>query len=80
MRDRHDIANRYEPLSVDQFANENNFAAALHEVYITGVEQDNDGQEDDNSDSNSNTDEYPDDPPGITLDPAEARGEIVGVP
>ena len=80
MRDRQDISNINEPLSIDRFANENYFTSTLCEVGIAGVMQDDNEQDDDNEDVNNNTEEDLDNPPGISLDPAEARGEISGLP
>ena len=48
VRNIRDIANCYEPLSVDQFSNKNGFASALHEGGITGVAQDTNEQDDNN--------------------------------
>ena len=73
MKDRQDLSDGDEPLFVDRFPNENDFASALHEGGIAGVAQDNDEQDNDNGDENANMDEDPDDSPGIALDPAEAR-------
>ena len=70
-----DLADSYEPLFVDQFSNNNDFAASLHESGIAGVPQDNDYQGDDHDD----TYEDPSNPARIALDPTEAQGEIVGV-
>ena len=50
-----DIAKDDEPLFVDRFSNNNDFAAALHEGGIKGVVQDEDDQ---NDNSDSNTYEY----------------------
>ena len=74
------LADKYEPLFFERFANNNYFAAALHEDGIARVVQDNGEQDDDNDDDNINTNEDPDDPPGIALEPESARGEIEGVP
>ena len=48
MRDRRDLDNGDELLFVDRFANENDFAATLHEGGITGVAQENNKKGDDN--------------------------------
>ena len=79
MRDGRDLADGYEPLFVDLFVSENNFAAALHAGGIAGVIQDDDGQDNDNDNYDSNADEDPDDYPGISLEPLSDRGEISGV-
>ena len=42
-----DLASGYEPLFIDRFANKNYFSGVLHEGGITGVEQDNYDQDDD---------------------------------
>ena len=80
MKDRGDLSGGDEPLFVDWFTNENDFASSLHEGGIAGVVQDDNEQDNDNVDDNANIDEDPYDSPGIALDPAEARGCITGVP
>ena len=40
MHDRQDLSDGDEPLSVDRFADENDFSAALHEGGIARVAQD----------------------------------------
>ena len=72
MWDGWDISDGNELLFVERFANENYFAAALHEGGIAGVVQD----DNDTDYENRNTNEDPDKPPGIVLDPASARGKI----
>ena len=74
MCDGQDISNGIEPLLIDHFSNENDFAAALHECSIAGLAQAGDGQDNDNEDDNSNTNEDPDELPGISLEPVAARG------
>ena len=73
MKGRRDLSGGDEPLFVDRFTNENDFASALHEGGIAGVAQDDNVQDNDNGDDNANTDEDPDDSPGIAIDPAEDR-------
>ena len=80
MRDGRDLADGNKPLFVHRFSNDNGFASALHDGGVVGVTQDNDEKYDGNYDDNSNTDEDPDDPPGLALDPTSDRGEISGVP
>ena len=60
MHDGQDLADGYEPLSVDRFASDNDFYYTLHEGDITGVAQNNDDQGDDNNDGDSNNNEDPD--------------------
>ena len=81
MHDGQDLADGNEPLLVDRFVDGNNFSAALGEVGIAGVVQDDDGKDNDNDNDNYdiNTDEYQDEPPGISLEPAASCGEISGV-
>ena len=55
-------------------------APALHEVGIVGVTQDDNDQYYDNENDDSSTNEDPDNSPGISLEPAAARGKIAGVP
>ena len=74
------LANGDKPLFVDFFANENDFAAALHEGGITGVVKDENDQDENNDDDDSNMDEDPDKPPGIALEGTASRGTISGVP
>ena len=74
MKDRRDLSGGDEPLFFDRFTNENDFSSALHKGGISVVAQDVDEQDNDNGDDNSNMDGDPDDSPGITLDPTEARG------
>ena len=52
INDGQDLAKVNEPLFIDRFTNEIDFAAARHEGGISGVVQDND---DHNADDNSNT-------------------------
>ena len=54
-----DISNRYEPLFIELFFNENDFSAALHEGGITGVVQENNEKDNDNDDDGRNTEENP---------------------
>ena len=79
MRDRWDLADGDEPLFVYRFANENDFAATLHEGGIVVVAQDDDDQDDSNDDDSSNIDEDPDEPPLSSLETSEPHREIVGV-
>ena len=63
MCDGRDISDGDEPVFVNSFTNDNDFSAVLHENGITGVVQDNYGQDDDNDDGNRNTNDGPDYPP-----------------
>ena len=63
-----------EPLFVDHFFKENEFAAALHEGGIAGLAQDDDEQDDGEDDGK--TDENPDNPPGVSLDTTAAHCRI----
>ena len=56
---------------IDRFTNNSYFAAALHEVGIAGVAQDDDDKDDDNDNDNSNTNEDPDNPTGIFIKTAK---------
>ena len=55
MRDGKYLADGDEPLFIDWFDNDNDFAAALHEGGFAGVAQEDDDQDDDNDNDNSNT-------------------------
>ena len=78
VHDGRDLADSNEPMFVDQFSNEDDFADSLRDGGITGVAQDNHEQDNNNEDFCSNTDEDIDKPCGISLDPAAARGKISG--
>ena len=80
MRGGQDLDDSDEPLFVERFANENDFAVALHEGGIVGVAQEANDQDNDNDNENRNTNEYANDTPGIALENAAARREISGVP
>ena len=80
MRDEQDISNGDKPLFFDRFSRENDLVAALHEGGIAGVSQDADEQDNDNYNDDSNTNEDPDDPPGISLETAASCSEIARVP
>ena len=80
MYDGWDIANGYELLFVERFTKDNDFASTLYEGGIEGVAQDENVQDDNNAYDNSNTDEYPDYPTGISLQTAAACGEIAWFP
>ena len=67
MCDRWDLADGNEPMFIDRFTNNNDFAAVLHEGGISGVAQDDDDEDDDNYNNNRNTNEYPDDPTRVFI-------------
>ena len=75
-----DLADGDETLFVDQFSNRNYLDVAIHESGIIGVVQDENEQDDDNENENRKTNEYPQNPHGIALDPVVAHGEIAEVP
>ena len=77
--DRWNLVDGNKPLFVDHFSNKTDYAATLHEGDIAIVAQNFDEQYGDD-DNDCNTDEYPEDPPVIDLEPAAARGSIAGVP
>ena len=79
MHDAQDLADDDEPLFVERFSNDNDFAAALHESGIVGVVQDDDDKEDDNDNGDRNTDEDPDKPLRISLEPAADHRKNSGV-
>ena len=79
-RYRQDLSNRYEPLFICCFANENIFAASLHKSGISGMAQEDDEQHDNNDDGNRKTDENPESPPIIALETTSTQGEISGAP
>ena len=54
INDGQDLSKGNEPLLIDNFANNNDFAATLHESGISGVVKDNNDQ---NNDDDSNADE-----------------------
>ena len=70
VRDGRDISDGNEPLLVDHFSNENDFAADLHGGGIIGVAQDDYEKDGDKDNSDDKIDEYLDDTPGISLEPA----------
>ena len=74
-----DLSDSGEPLFVGRFVNKNYVSVALHEGGIAGVVQDKNEQDNDNDNEYSNTDEEPDDPNEIALDPEVSSGEITGV-
>ena len=74
------LADGNEPLLVDQFSNENDFAAALHEGDTIWVAQDKDEKNYVNDDDNNSMDKDPDYPLGIDVDLTADRGKIIGVP
>ena len=78
MHDGRDLADRNEPMFVDQFSNENDFADSLRDGGIAGVAQDNHKQDNNNEYFCSNTDEDIYKPRGIYLDLAAACGKISG--
>ena len=67
MFDRWDLADGNEPMFINRFTKNNDFAAVLHEGGITWVAQDNHDEYNDNNNDNSNTNEDPDDPTGIFI-------------
>ena len=76
---RQDIYNSDEPLFVDCFANENDFAAALHKGGILVVAQDYYKQDDNNDNDDGNMNENPEDPPNTSLDTESPRGKTSGL-
>ena len=78
VRDGQDIDDGDEPFFVDRFSIDNDLSVALHEGGIIGVAQDNNEQEFYDDDEDRKTDEEPANPPGTTLEPAAAHGEITG--
>ena len=78
--DEHDLSDGYKPLFVDQLSNETNFAATLHEGGTTGVEQDDNEQENYNEYDNANMDEDPYNPTGIELETKSPPRETIRVP
>ena len=66
--------------SLTDLPNQNDFVTVLHEGGIVVVVQEENEQDGDNNDNDANTDEYPDRPPGISLETAEAYVKISGVP
>ena len=67
MCDRWDLADGNEPMFINRFTNNNDFATVLHEGGITGVAQDDDDEDDDNYNNNSNTNEDPYDPTRVFI-------------
>ena len=80
MGDGRDLADSDELLLFDRFAKENDFSYALHEGGIAALVWDANEQDDDNNYGDINTNEDPDNPAWIALDPESARGEIAGAP
>ena len=74
MYDGGGISDGNELLFVDQYSNENGFSATLHEGGIARLAQYDNDQDYNNDNYCSNMDEDTDDPSGISLEPAAARG------
>ena len=72
-----DISNRYEPLFIELFFNENDFSAALHEGGITGVVQENNEKDNDNDDDGRNTEENPVELTGVAPPENEVDDDVV---
>ena len=80
MREGKYLAEGKELQFVDQFSNENDLSADLHEGGIAGVAQNNDNQENENDDGDANMDVDTGDPTGTVLENSESHGNIAGVP